>query len=119
MGTETLAPADRNKLVKLLGMLGSDHDGEVINAGRAASRLVRKLGLTMDEIVAPDLALPPPPPPPPPTDWRELVFELLERPHALSSWEESFLRSLLKFRQLSSKQMRVLADIDLKMHRPW
>ena len=29
-----LAEADRDRLAKLLGMLGSDFDGEVANAGR-------------------------------------------------------------------------------------
>ena len=29
-----LPPAERDRLAKLLGMLGSDHDGEVLNAAR-------------------------------------------------------------------------------------
>ena len=32
---------DRARLAKLLGLLGSDHDGEIAAAGRAADRLRR------------------------------------------------------------------------------
>jgi hypothetical protein len=43
--------ADRDKLVKALGMLGSDHDGEVLNAARMVERLRRKLGTTWEILV--------------------------------------------------------------------
>jgi hypothetical protein len=36
----------RTRLAALLGMLGSDHDGEVTNAARAARRLIQHHGLT-------------------------------------------------------------------------
>ena len=61
-----ISSADITRLVRLLGMLGSEHDGEVANAGRLADRLVRELGLTWGEVVQPAIAPPPPPPPPPP-----------------------------------------------------
>jgi uncharacterized membrane protein YqiK len=38
-----IGDADRDTLVKVLGMLGSDQDGEVLNAARTAERLRRKL----------------------------------------------------------------------------
>jgi hypothetical protein len=41
------------RLVRLLGMLGSEHDGEVVNAGRMADRLVRQHGLTWPDIITP------------------------------------------------------------------
>jgi hypothetical protein len=41
------------RLVKLLGLLGSDQDGEVVNAGRMADRLVRQHGLTWPDIITP------------------------------------------------------------------
>ena len=40
------------RLVRLLGMLGSAHDGEVANAGRMADRLIRERGLTWPQIIA-------------------------------------------------------------------
>jgi hypothetical protein len=37
------------RLVRLLDMLGSAHDGEVANAGRMADSLIRKHGLSEQE----------------------------------------------------------------------
>jgi transposase-like protein len=46
----------RDRLTKLLGMLGSNGDGEVDNAGRKADDLRRKLGMTWADLIiaAPD-----------------------------------------------------------------
>lgn len=57
---------DRNRLAKLLRMIGSAHDGEALNAARMAHTLVRTAGLTWDEILdkAPTIILPPSPPAP-------------------------------------------------------
>jgi hypothetical protein len=43
---------DRGRLSKLLGMLGSDHDGEVVSAARMANQRARRAGLTWTEILA-------------------------------------------------------------------
>src|SRR6516164_256598 len=40
---------DRERLARLLGMLGSAHDGEVVNAGRLAVRLLKSAGLTWEQ----------------------------------------------------------------------
>ena len=53
-----LAEADRERLARLLGMLGSAFDGEVANAGRLADKLVRGAGLTWPDIIAPALPSP-------------------------------------------------------------
>jgi hypothetical protein len=42
---------DRERLARLLGMLGSTHEGEVVNAARLAVRLIREAGLTWPEIL--------------------------------------------------------------------
>jgi hypothetical protein len=47
------APAPRDVLVKMLGMLGCDHDNEVVAAARAAEKQRRKLGLTWDQLIIP------------------------------------------------------------------
>ena len=47
-----LAPVVRDKLAKLLGLTGSDHNGEVVNAARLANRLVRDLGITWFDVLA-------------------------------------------------------------------
>lgn len=41
----------RDVLVKALGMLGSDSDGEVLNAARVAEKQRRKLNMTWDDII--------------------------------------------------------------------
>jgi hypothetical protein len=44
---------DRSKLAKTLGMLGSAHDGEALNAGRAAVRMLRDCGVSWHELLDP------------------------------------------------------------------
>jgi len=47
-----LLDADQGKrLANLLGMMGSSHDGEALNAARLADRLVRARGLTWHEVI--------------------------------------------------------------------
>jgi hypothetical protein len=51
---------DRDKLVKMLGMLGSRHDGEVAAAGRSAHTLLTDAGTTWNEVLlSPDGTGPP------------------------------------------------------------
>jgi hypothetical protein len=45
------------KLVKVLGMLGSDHDGERANAARMAAQILKDAGLTWYDVL--DIAEPP------------------------------------------------------------
>jgi hypothetical protein len=44
---------DRERLVKLLGMLGSVHDGEVLNAARHVAAMVRASGRDWDALLSP------------------------------------------------------------------
>ena len=53
-----IALLDRERLAKLLGMLGSEHDGEVVTAARRADALVRTAGLTWHDVVAANGAQP-------------------------------------------------------------
>lgn len=41
----------RTLIVKALGMLGSDHDGEILAAARKAEQLRKREGLTWDELI--------------------------------------------------------------------
>src|SRR5262249_31452059 len=42
---------DRERLVKILGMLGSNMDGEVLSAARRAEELRKKLNASWDELI--------------------------------------------------------------------
>src|ERR1700761_1922300 len=42
---------DRDRLVKLLGMLGSAHDGEALNAARHIDQMVRAAGADWDGLL--------------------------------------------------------------------
>jgi len=101
---------DRDRLAKLLGMLGSDHDGEVINAARAADRLVRDSGLRW-----PDIAMAGPAPAP--RGDNDPISFCLSRSAVLTDWEQRFLRSLGQQRyRLTAKQCAVLGGIVSKVH---
>ena len=45
-------PLDRKRLKKLLAMLDSSHDGEVLNAARLASAMLRDAGLGWSDVIA-------------------------------------------------------------------
>jgi len=59
--------SDAAKLARVLALLGSDHDGERASAALAAHRLMRRLGLTWQDVLMPketaeaQRAAPPPP----------------------------------------------------------
>lgn len=42
----------RRRLIALLGMIGSAHDGEILNAARLAQRLIGSEGLTWEEVLS-------------------------------------------------------------------
>ena len=50
--TAPLTPAERKRLAQLLGLLGSDHTGEIINAAKHAHKLVQSTGSTWDEVLS-------------------------------------------------------------------
>lgn len=51
VGQQAINDAVRRKLVKALGMLGSDHDGEVLNAARVVEACRRRIGATWDQLI--------------------------------------------------------------------
>jgi hypothetical protein len=113
----------RQKLARLLGMIGSDHDGEALNAARLADKLVRAAGITWFDIVAVP-ALPPPPPEPvftgsdDPLDLfgtaADAVNFVLDYTPLLTEWELTFTRSLYRFSRLSGKQQAVLRRLVIR-----
>lgn len=87
------------QLGKLLGMLGSRHDGEVLNAPKKAHETMISAGLTCGEVFEPLIALPAPV-----NDddqSRVLVDALLDGP-SLSNWEFRFIVSIDRWLSLES-----------------
>ena len=90
-----LTSTDLSLLSKLLGMVGSDHDGEALAAARKADALVRGRGRTWPEVLGLNDA------PPPEADHIALARELLGRGKAIcTTWEMRFLRGILGFKTL-------------------
>ncbi len=103
-----LLQTDRTKLVKLLGMLGSNHAGERDAAGLAAHRLLQKRGMTWEDALTPRAAerrLPQH------ATWRTTCARLMENPRALRAWERNFVADLPNFPRISVKQRYVLNEI--------
>lgn len=102
---------DLQKLVRVCGMLGSDHDGEVVAAARQAERIRKALGLSWDDLLI-SPARPTSHGRPPPhdiPDWRRACQLCMTRFDILSNWEMTFLQSLARYRgQPSAKQLAVL-----------
>lgn len=105
-----LTSTDLSLLSKLLGMVGSDHDGEALAAARKADALVRGRGRTWPEVLGLDDA------PPPEADHIALARELLGRGKAIcTAWEMRFLRGILGFKNLSAHQLQTLDGIAAKV----
>jgi hypothetical protein len=130
----TLDQRDREKLIKLLGMIGSSADGEALNAARLANKLVSDRGLTWGQVLAvngaqvwpqgahqtvwPQSSWSPPPPPRPSQmeRWRTVAdFIKTYRAAEINDWEQHFLASILSKRSaLTPKQMETLVKIGQK-----
>ena len=108
-----LPEADRTKLAKLLGMLGSAHAGERDAAACAAHRLVQQRGITWHDVVTPPLPQPAIAQHRYQTDHiqnADLVF-CQQHASACTDWEQEFVRSVSMRRSMSQKQRDVVARI--------
>ena len=81
----TGALLDRERLVKLCGMFGSDHPGERANAAAAADKMIRDAGMRWPEVLLP--ALPRPTASAPTgTSFAEAIRFVLDREWVLTPW---------------------------------
>lgn len=103
------------QLAKLLGMLGSHHEGEVLNAARKAHEVVTRAHLTWAEVFEPLIVLPPPASIG--GNYNEpgsLVDVLLDCP-TVTDWESNFISSIARWirrgQPLSEKQRDTLESI--------
>ncbi len=118
-----MAELDRGKLTKLLSLLSSNHDGEVLNAGRKASRLVKQAGLSWETL----LGQPPKPTTTtvtavePDQDLLEKIEGCLDFPEHLHANEFGFLEGVREWvengGEPSPKQMNWLNKILRRIER--
>jgi hypothetical protein len=117
--TSILPPAVATRLVRVCGMLGSDHAGEAASAAAVATRIIRSHGMTWQQLLEP-IVLPRPSPSRParrersspcPTDWRGAAMACYQHPNLFTRWETDFLDNLLRFRHLSAKQADILGRL--------
>lgn len=107
MAVDNTALLDR--LSKIMGMLGSDHDGERSAAAWQASKLLREAKLTWRDVIGTTTC--PMCKPSASFGWRRLAARCLEV-GGVTSWERDFLNSLLsKSYPLTPKQAAVLNKI--------
>ncbi len=112
----TLQHSHIERLSRLLGMTGSNHDGEALNAIRAANAMLQKHRLTWPEVL-----LPSEPPEAACNDYgvtdhrREAEAILAAHRASLTAWEVDFLAGILGFQQLQPKQVAILAGIRKKV----
>jgi hypothetical protein len=101
---------DRDQLGRVLGLLGSDHDGEVAAAGRQAERLRRQAGLTWSEILSPPAAPRQLSAPSQPPSAAEALNLCIDHCDLLTPWERRFVASISRrpIHGLSQKQLSVL-----------
>jgi hypothetical protein len=119
--TVPLTGAERERLAKLLGLLGSDHDGERAAAGLQASKLIRAKGLTWADVLgagqlprrleAPARSSPWTGRPASHLGDLRLVLANLV---LLNDWEREFVGSIAQQRRWSDKQVARLGGIVAK-----
>lgn len=104
-----LAPAVADRLAKLCGMFGSDHDGERAAAAAAlANQLVRAHGLTWgDVIVLPATTTN--------ADWQRMATWCQAHHQQFNAKELDFIRTMLTWRgEPSEKQIKWLVDLFIR-----
>jgi hypothetical protein len=104
---QRLAPDALERLIKLLGILGSAHDGERAAAGLKAHELIRRHGLTWSDIL---LTTPAPTSPRPKLNWRDKLAACEAHQHCLNSRERAFVFSLRRWRGIPTEKQLAWLD---------
>jgi hypothetical protein len=137
------AAIDRAQLARILGMLGSAHDGEVLDAAKLATRLIGEAGATWPQILEPDPVIkdairpllaenqelraaveqsqrksqPPMAQSFDPDDPNQMFALCTLWAKRLTPWEQEFIASLPQYPRLSPKQHAVLRRLAEKCDR--
>lgn len=99
-GLAKLPPAVARQLAKVAGMMGSEHDGEALNAARAAGRILADHGVTWAEALTPAAPVTAPRAPwrpvpvPPTTAFVRKVLACRDHPALFNQREREFLRDM-------------------------
>jgi hypothetical protein len=95
------------RLVQLLSVFGSNFDGEVTNAARAAHALIKSMGLTWSDVIVAPAA-----------DWQFMAFHVRAHRHALSPREADFIDNIARLRrQPTDRQLAWLEAIFERVSR--
>jgi hypothetical protein len=115
MSDALIAPHTINSLVRLLGMLGSHHDGERAAAAKMAHELVHSLNLTWADVIRLERV----PSKSSQQDLADEQFNLLRANlHRLTNWEQDFVCSADRYRhRLTAKQKTVVERLVEKVRR--
>jgi hypothetical protein len=116
--TALLDPRTADKLARICGMFGSDHDGERAAAAQMADKLVKQQGLRWADVISitPCSMAPPRPSTVAKSDYeRSIRSALRDGAGVLNDWELGFLSSLLERKRLTQKQINKLRDIGFKV----
>src|SRR5262245_37251375 len=106
-----LDPRASDRLIKILGLLGSDHDGEVAAAGRKAHALIRGLGLSWSDIITTSPSISPEPDVRE-TPWRRMATFCYSRRARLFAHEIKFVEQMLRWHgSPSDKQQAWLSGL--------
>ena len=106
---------DRDRLVKLCGMFGSDHAGERANAAAAADKLIRSAGMRWPDVILPAL---PTPTRRPINTVADAIRFVVEHHEVLTDWEADFIRSVaMRGYRLSPKQVAIVERLFAKAQR--
>lgn len=102
---------NKTKLIKLLAMMGSTHDGEVLTAARMAHKMVTAAGMTWDRVIeAPKPIVEPPVQTAPASEYSK--FSTMPKPQKVAYIKE-LMRELYKVREkLSPASVIFIAGLE-------
>lgn len=116
---------DRDKLIKVLRMFGSDHDGEVAAAARRAHNILKIHTLDWDDLIIQEgrskssYRKPKPERREPDADEADMIHRCSEREKCMTAWEREFITSIsgsiIEWGHLTPKQRAILDRIVNKM----
>lgn len=116
-----LSHDDRTRLAKLLAMFSSTFDGEILNAAKAAERLIKARGETWETVITTVNTVnskhdtKQKPPSSHRSDFQDEIDKCVEKANFLTPWEREFLTSISERWSLSPKQRAILDRIKEKL----